>query len=112
MVEHIPEDDAPKQDPAETETTFNSLSNGDEIVVFAWGGGDEYIKATFTVSRVEQDTSENDDYALGQSDGQSAKLRLPWYPAEPNVGIPRPYSELPVRFEYNGETYDVLSLQD
>lgn len=111
MFQHISETDEVRQDPAECEERFNSLENGDVVTLIAWGGGDEYVKAEFEVSRVNQDTSPADDYVYGQIDGTSAKLCLPWRPAEPNVGIPQAYSEGPIQFEYEEDTYDVSSLQ-
>lgn len=111
MVEEIIEDDVPIQESDPAETVFNSLSAGDTVTIFAWGGGDEYIKTEFTVSNVHRDTSEKDDTILGTIGGESSTLRLPWYPAEPNVGISRPYSEPPVRLEYDDKTYDISVIQ-
>lgn len=112
MVEEITEAEVPLQESDPAETIFNSLSAGDTVTVFAWGGGDEYIKADFTVSTVHRDRTEQDDTILGTINGSPSKLRLPWHPAEPNVGISRAYSEPPVRLEYDGTTYDVSVLQD
>lgn len=110
MFETISESEEIRQDPAECEETFTSLKSGDTVLLTAWGG-DEYVKAEFEVTSTNHDTTASDDTVSGTVNGESAKLRLPWRPAEPNVGIPNAYSEGPIQFTFDGETFDVSSLQ-
>lgn len=99
-----------QQDHEDCETVFHALSDGDVVLLTARNSS-ECVKARFAVGNTRRDTSESDDYVSGTVEGEQAKLCLPWYPAEPNVGIPKNYSQGPIRFEYDGDTYEVSSIE-
>lgn len=109
MFECISESEVP-ENRVVNETVFNELNKGERVVVFAWDGGDEYVKAEFTVTSTQRDESESDDFVFGTINEESAKLRLPWKPAEPTVGITNPYPEPPIQLEYQDDSYDVVDI--
>lgn len=109
MFEYISESDVPNRFDV---TVFDTLDEGDSVVVFAWGGGDEHVKAEFTVTGTQRDQTESDDIVSGTINGNSATLRFPWRPADPQTGIRDPYPELPIHLEYQDDSYDVVSITE
>jgi len=111
MVTQINEDEIPEQYPDIAVDNFFNLSKGETVKIFAWNGNEEYIKTDFTVTDTKRTQTKEDDYIYGEIDGSNATLRLLWMPAEPDVGIPKPYYEPPITLEYKDESYDVVVLK-
>lgn len=105
-LESVDATDVTEMDGADLEETFTELRAGDTVHVIGWGGGNTYVEYRGTVSD-ERHTHDETDDVVWCDDGVS--LRLQWMPAEPSVGIERPYPEPPIQLDAE-ERYDVVRI--
>jgi hypothetical protein len=110
-ITEISEHDCVEMSPGQVEDTFYDSKGETKLIVYAWGGGNRYIKAIVTASYSNfTSTNNSNNDVIDMKDG--SKLIYKWNPAEPSVGMSNPYREKPIIFQdSNGDRFDVLGLE-